>query len=130
MKKIKILLFGSLSFLLVSTISAKAENVLQTSDFVGFTYWLISLGMLATTIFLFVERGSVASAWKIPITIAGIVTGIAFVHYMYIRGIWVQTSDTPTIYRYIDWFITIPLLTIEFYLILRIVKKIPAILND
>ncbi len=128
MKKIKILSLGVLTFFLCTIGSARAEDVLQTSDFVGITFWIISLGMLATTIFLFVERGSVATMWKIPVTVAGVITGVAFVHYMYIRGVWIQTSDTPIVYRYIDWFITIPLQTVEFYLILRVIKKIPSII--
>ena len=42
------------------------------------------------------------------------------------RGVWVQTGDSPTVYRYIDWLITVPLQMIEFYLILAAVKKIPG----
>ena len=44
---------------------------------------------------------------------------------MYMRGIWVQTGDSPTVYRYIDWMITVPLQIIEFYLILAAVRKVP-----
>ena len=32
-----------------------------------------------------------------------------------------RTGDTPTVYRYIDWLITVPLLMIEFFIILRAV---------
>jgi bacteriorhodopsin len=31
----------------------------------------------------------------------------------------VGTGETPTVYRYIDWLITVPLLMVEFYIILR-----------
>ena len=79
--------------------------------------------MLAATAFFFLERGSVASGWKTSVTVAGLVTGIAFIHYMYMRGVWVQTGDSPTVYRYIDWLITVPLQMIEFYLILVAVRK-------
>ena len=34
------------------------------------------------------------------------------------------TGDTPTVYRYIDWLITVPLLMIEFYLILRAITNV------
>jgi len=46
---------------------------------------------------------------------------VAAVHYFYMRDVWVSTGDTPTVYRYIDWLITVPLLMVEFYLILRAV---------
>ena len=34
------------------------------------------------------------------------------------RGVWVDTGATPTVFRYIDWLLTVPLQMIEFYLIL------------
>ena len=40
------------------------------------------------------------------------------------RDVWVATGDTPTVYRYIDWLITVPLLMIEFYLILRAITNV------
>ena len=42
------------------------------------------------------------------------------------REVWVMTGDSPTVYRYIDWLITVPLQMIEFYLILAAVRKIPG----
>ena len=38
--------------------------------------------------------------------------------------VWISTGDTPTVYRYIDWLITVPLLMIEFYLILRAITNV------
>ena len=108
------------------TTSVNAEvAVLQSDDLVGITFWLISMGCLAATIFLLLESGSVVGVWKTPLRVAGLVTLIAFVNYMYMRNIWVHENDTPTTYRYIDWFITMPLQIIEFYLILVAVRKVP-----
>ena len=107
--------------------AANAETVLLASDdFVGISFWIISMGMLASTAFFFMERGSVAAGWRTSVTVAGLITGIAFIHYMYMRGVWVQTGDSPTVYRYIDWLITVPLQMIEFYLILAAVRKVPS----
>ncbi|MDC0153069.1 bacteriorhodopsin-like [Candidatus Pelagibacter sp.] len=123
--------FKTLAFVLLSLVgmsnAANAETVLLASDdFVGISFWIISMGMLAATAFFFLERGSVAIAWRPSVTVAGIITGIAFVHYVYMRGVWVQTGDTPTVYRYIDWLITVPLQMIEFYLILSAVRKVSS----
>ena len=126
MNKLKIF---SLAFVILVSLSrvANAEAVLLASDdFVGITFWLIAMGMLAATAFFFIERSSVPSAWKTSVTVAGLITGIAFVHYMYMRGVWVQTGNTPTVYRYIDWLITVPLQMIEFYLILSAVRKVSS----
>ena len=35
----------------------------------------------------------------------------------------VMTGDSPTVYRYIDWLITVPLLMLEFYFVLSAVNK-------
>ena len=34
------------------------------------------------------------------------------------RDVWVATGESPTVYRYIDWLITVPMQIVEFYLIL------------
>ena len=124
MNKLKLLVFIFISLLSFSKV-ANAETVLLASDdFVGITFWIISMGMLAATAFFFIERNSVPTTWKTSLTVAGLITGIAFIHYMYMRSVWVQTGDTPTVYRYIDWLITVPLQMIEFYLILSAVRKV------
>ena len=126
MKKLKLFALATVAFLGFSG-AANAETVLLASDdFVGITFWVISMGMLAATVFFFMERGSVAAGWRTSVTVAGLITGIAFVHYIYMRGVWVQTGDSPTVYRYIDWLITVPLQMIEFYLILAAVRKVPT----
>ena len=53
-------------------------------------------------------------------------TLIAAVHYYYMRDVWVSTGESPTVYRYIDWLLTVPLQMIEFYLILAAVGDATA----
>ena len=126
MKNLKIFFLVIIALVGLS-FSANAETMfLASDDFVGITFWLISMGMLAATAFFFMERGSVSASWRTSITVAGLITGIAFINYMYMRGIWVQTGDTKTLYRYIDWLITIPLQMVEFYLILLAIRKVPS----
>ena len=50
--------------------------------------------------------------------VAGLITFIAAVHYDYMRDFWVVVGESPTVYRYIDWILTVPLQMVEFYLIL------------
>jgi bacteriorhodopsin len=100
------------------------ENILATNDYVGISFWLATAIMLASTVFFFVERADVDAKWKTSLTIAGLVTGVAFWHYLYMREVWIIAGDTPTVYRYIDWFITVPLQIIEFYLIIAAVAVV------
>ena len=44
---------------------------------------------------------------------------IAAVHYFYMRDVWIETGTSPTELRYIDWILTVPLMCVEFYLILK-----------
>lgn len=99
---------------------------LKTNDFVGISFWLISMALGTTTAFLIMERDKVLPKWKLSLNIATLVTGIATVHYLYMRNVWVNTGKSPIVYRYIDWFLTVPLQIIEFYLILSISNKVPT----
>ena len=95
-------------------------------DFVSMTFWVATAAMLASTIFFFLERFDVSPKWKTSVTVAGLVTFVAFWHYLYMRGVWVDTGMSPTELRYIDWLITVPLQIVEFYLILAAVTKVKA----
>jgi len=124
MKRHSVVVIATLSFLGITNPANAATALLQANDFVGITFWIVSMVMLVGAVFFFLERNTVAVAWRASITIAGLVCLIAFVHYIYIRNIWVTTGDVPTAYRYVDWLITIPMQTIEFYLILAAVRKV------
>ena len=126
MNKLKTLAIAFVALIGVSTAANAAEVFLATDDFVGISFWLISMGMLAATAFFFMEQANVAAQWRKSVNVAGLVTGIAFIHYMYMRAVWVETGDTPTVYRYIDCLITVPLQLVEFYLILSAVRKVPS----
>ena len=97
---------------------------LASTDYVVISFWLVSAAMLAATAFFFLERSSVNGKWKTSLTVAGLVTGIAFWHYLYMRGMWIETGTSPTVYRYVDWLLTVPLQVVEFYLILAAVTTV------
>jgi bacteriorhodopsin len=126
MKKLKLFAFAAVALIGLSGVANAETAMLASDDFVGISFWLVSMGCLAATVFFFIERSSVPAGWRVSITIAGLVTGIAFIHYMYMRDVWVTTGDSPTVYRYIDWLITVPLLMLEFYFVLAAVKKVPG----
>lgn len=92
---------------------------LQPGDYVGFTFFIGAIAMLAATVFFFLEMRSVAPKWRTSLLVSGLITLIAAVHYYYMRDFWVETSTSPTEFRYIDWILTVPLMCVEFYLILK-----------
>ena len=90
----------------------------QASDYVGISFWIVSVAMFAATVFFLYEGMNVKSSWRVSLLVVGLVTLIATVHYYYMRELWVNTGKSPIVYRYIDWLLTVPLQMIEFYLIL------------
>jgi len=112
------------SILTMMPIVASASTNLRADDFVGISFWIISIAMVAATVFFFMEANKVDAKWSTSLTVAGLVTLVAAVHYFYMRGVWIETQDTPTVYRYVDWIITVPLQIIEFYLILAAVGAV------
>ena len=103
------------------------SSLLPANDYVGMSFWLATAIMLASTVFFFVERGDVKGKWKTSMTVAGLVTGIAFWHYLYMREAHLA-GDVTTVFRYMDWLVTVPLQIVEFYLILAAVTIVPALL--
>ena len=102
--------------------------MLDPQDYVGVTFWIISAAMVAATYFFTVERDRAVGKWKTSLSVAAMVTGIAAIHYFYMRGVWVETGQTPLVLRYVDWLLTVPLQIIEFYLILAAIAVVRAAL--
>merc|ERR1712046_559295 len=101
---------------------AIAHGFLNPDDGVAISFWIISISMVAATVFFLMESMNVSSHWKTSMNVGALVTLVAGVHYFYMREFWVQIHSSPILYRYIDWSITVPLQMIEFYLILSAVK--------
>jgi len=114
------------------------------------SFVIASMG--ATTFYIFMHAFWVAKPYKSAVTISGIVTLIAFYHYFRIFNSWTEAYDiecnfgqnmtkaqahiaqgtcTATAtgkpfndaYRYMDWFLTVPLLLVEVVLIMNLKEK-------
>ncbi len=92
---------------------------LKSGDYVGFTFFIGSMAMAAATVFFFFQFSRVQGKWKDSMLVSGLITFIAAVHYFYMRDFWAENQASPTEFRYIDWILTVPLMCVEFYLILR-----------
>lgn len=91
--------------------------------------------MMAATLFFWFGRSQVADAYKTAMTVTGLVTFIAAYHYFRISQSWADTytvmNGTVTAsgigfndaYRYVDWFLTVPLLLIELILVMGLSRQ-------
>merc|ERR1712193_239282 len=98
------------------------HGFLNPGDAVAISFWIISIAMVAATVFFLMESMVVGFHWKTSLNVGSLVTLVAAVHYFYMREYWVIMHGSPILYRYIDWSITVPLQMIEFYLILLAVQ--------
>ena len=99
---------------------------MDETDMVAVSFWLATAMMLASTVFFMLERQNVAPKWRTSMTVAALVTGVAWYHYTYMRKHWEAFETSPLVMRYIDWLITVPLQIVEFYLILAAVTSVSA----
>ena len=108
----------ALAIMFLPTVAAETSTISAT-DYVAVSFWIATAMMLASTVFFLVERNNVPEKWKTSMTVAALVTGVAWYHYTYMREVAVMDGGgSPLVYRYIDWLITVPLQVVEFYLIM------------
>ena len=103
------------NFLSLLTVAPKMD----TADYVGFTFFVGTMAMMAASAFFFLSMNSFDTKWKTSILVSGLITFIAAVHYYYMRDYWATNMESPTFFRYVDWILTVPLMCVEFYLILK-----------
>ena len=70
MRKLSLFALAAVAFLGITGSANAATPMLETGDFVGISFWLVSMGMIATTVFFFAERGTVAASWRTSISVA------------------------------------------------------------
>ena len=89
-------------------------------DYVGFTFFVGCMAMMAASAFFFLSMNGFDRKWRTSILVSGLITFIAAVHYWYMRDYWASFGESPTFFRYVDWVLTVPLMCVEFYLILKV----------
>jgi bacteriorhodopsin len=93
---------------------------LEPTDYVGFTFFVGCMAMMAASAFFFLSLNQFDKKWRMSVLVSGLITFIAAVHYFYMRDYWASFNESPTFFRYVDWVLTVPLMCLEFYLILKV----------
>merc|ERR1711934_1097332 len=97
--------------------------------------------MMASTVFFWLRLNGVAEEYRTALCITGLVTFIAFYHYVRIFNSWVDAYQFPAsatgeesapaltgvpfnaAYRYMDWLLTVPLLLMELVFVMDMSKE-------
>lgn len=93
---------------------------MDPTDYIGFTFFVGCMAMMAASAFFFLSLNQFDRKWRTSVLVSGLITFIAAVHYFYMRDYWATNMESPTFFRYVDWILTVPLMCVEFYLILKV----------
>ncbi len=93
---------------------------MESNDYIGFTFFVGCMAMMAASAFFFLSLNQFDKKWRTSVLISGLITFIAAVHYFYMKEYWATIHESPTFFRYVDWVLTVPLMCVEFYLILKV----------
>ena len=115
---------------------------LTTEGITMYLFWLGIVGMGAGSLYLFMMQSTLSATYKKVAIVAGIICAVACFHYYRMSTIYVESladaiqlaadGETvesigeltfPTAYRYIDWLITVPLMVLEFPLLLALGRR-------
>lgn len=96
---------------------------IETDDYIGLSFYITKFCLFFTTLFLILEKKNIDKKFSTSNNVSIIILIIAATHYYYMKNIWLNDSSNPIVYRYMDWFLTVPLQIIEFYLIIRIINN-------
>ena len=91
-----------------------------STDYVGFTFFVGCMAMMAASAFFFLSLNQFDKKWRTSVLVSGLITFIAAVHYFYMKEYWAEVGESPTFFRYVDWILTVPLMCVEFFLILKV----------
>lgn len=99
----------------------------------AFSFAFASLA--AATLFFWLGRNDVAPRFRAAVTVSGLVTFIASYHYFQIFRSWTDAYSVISgtlvasgtvfndAYRYVDWFLTVPLLLVELILVMGLSRQ-------
>ncbi len=105
-----------------------------------YLFWLGTVAMGSGAAYFWLQRNTVSRQYQTVLTVAGIICAVAAFHYWRMSNIYLEgvanlfdangeripgavIEQFPTTYRYIDWLITVPLLVMEFPLLLNMGNK-------
>lgn len=100
-------------------VARNPEAFLQIGDFVAASFFFSSLALLLVAIFLFFQLRSTPKLWRNLLLLATLVPLVASLNGFYRRNYWVLTQTNPVEFRFFDWFLTVPLMAIVFYFLLK-----------
>jgi bacteriorhodopsin len=102
------------------------NKLIGMQDIASGTFALIMIATLAAAVLLLAGTAWVPRKWKVPLALSGIAALASAVHYLFAINVWLATNQMTMIYRYIGWFLTVPLQVVTLYFLARAVGPVPV----
>jgi bacteriorhodopsin len=114
----------------VAALGLSEAQIMVVGGFFSLTFAVF----LGSAIFFFISRMDVSPAYRMAVTISGVIVTIAGYHYFQIMRSFEKAAAGQggfnEAYRYVDWVVTVPLLLTELVLVLSIApERRRALLN-
>jgi len=114
----------------IASLGLSANQAMVVGGFFSLTFAVF----LGSAIFFFISRMDVSPAYRMAVTISGVIVTIAGYHYFRIMQSFdkalTEGAGFNEAYRYVDWVVTVPLLLTELVLVLSIApERRRALLN-
>lgn len=89
------------------------------------TFFMVFMAMAAAALFITLERTNVPERFRPVMGVSVVILAIAATNYFYMFNVYREglsrgDGHFPTVFRYIDWLLTTPLLLMEFPLLLGV----------
>lgn len=95
------------------------DAFMQIGDFVASTFLFSALCLLGVSIFILMQLRSVPQRWKLPVMLSVMVALITALVTLFRWHYWVSTETNPVEFRFLDWFLTVPLMSVVFFYLLK-----------
>lgn len=102
-----------------SDVIRNSDSFLQIGDVVGGSFFMSSSALLLISIFLVIRLSSLETKWKVSVLIATLIPIITAVNSFFRRSYWIATQTSPVEFRFFDWVLTVPLMVLVFYYLLK-----------
>merc|ERR1712149_85514 len=84
--------------------SLPLHGFLNPNDAVAISFWIISISMVAASVFFLMESAAVDKHWKTSLNVGALVTIVAAVHYFYMREFYlILSAVNPSLSGMMFW---------------------------
>jgi len=103
----------------LTDVAINPDPYLQKGDLVAAALFFEALALTAITIFMAFQVNQVPRRWRNQIVLGLVMMAVATLAAIYRRDYWIDTATNPVEFKFFDWFITVPLMGMQFYMMAR-----------